>query len=383
VGSPLEAVLIPIGVLCVIAAFVGGGLQGAGYTLPLISAWPREVGLGVLGSLLLLIGLQSRWPPPALAWWRRRRAPPPVPVGAALPPAPSDHFVGRLQELEEVHRLLTSSASHRLLVSGLGGIGKTQLAVQYLHAHLGDYPEGRFWLRGQDPALLAGDLVAMASVLELPELDPLERDQEKVIWAVMAWLQANQGWLLVVDNLSPEADEALQRWLPSGLRGHLLATSRQPLWGQDLPPLQPLLPAEAKELLLSRSRSSDAELAERVAERLGRLPLALEQAAAYLEQTGEGLAGYLQLLEEDPREMLAQGRLAGELEPVARTWSSSFRQVQRRSRSASGRWDPTTRRRSAVGNSWPRWLRSWSRAGADRPLPTHGWGLRWSPPVVD
>jgi hypothetical protein len=128
--------------------------------------------------------------------------------------------------------------------------------------------------------------------------------------------------------------ELVARRLPAELPGHLLITSQHPLTGsrRDLEPL----PLEvATDLLLRRMRQPDAALAHSVASRLDRLPLALEQAGAYLEQTGEQLATYAELLQTNLARLLAEGRVANHPGSVVATWALSFQRVGERSAAAA------------------------------------------------
>src|SRR5262249_41033241 len=112
-----------------------------------------------------------------------RRAPPPEPT-AGMPPDPIPHFVGREYELRELRQQLM--LRKRVVVHGLSGVGKTQLAIGYLDRHEADYPDGRFWLRAEQSSTLLSDLASLAWRLQLPERELPE--QERQIEAVLSWL---------------------------------------------------------------------------------------------------------------------------------------------------------------------------------------------------
>jgi tetratricopeptide (TPR) repeat protein/DNA-binding XRE family transcriptional regulator len=243
---------------------------------------------------------------------------PPEP-GAGIPPDPVANFVGREAELADIERRLR--AVRRLAVHGLGGVGKTQLAARYAAEHRDLYPDGVFWLRAEQESSLVGDLASLAWRLGLPERERPE--QERQVEAVLRWLREHRRWLVVLDNLEPEAAEPLRRWLPPGLPGHLLLTSRTPMWSARLD-LEPLSPAAAGRFLLERTGQADAAAAGAIAEMLGCLPLALEQAAAYLEASGRDLDGYAGLLRTRLVELMAAGRPDGYPLPLATTWRLSF-----------------------------------------------------------
>lgn len=100
-------------------------------------------------------------------------------------------------------------------------------AARYVHEHRDSYPDGVFWVRAEEESGLVGDLAGLVWRLGLPEQVAPER--ERRIAAVLRWLCEHPRWLLVLDNLEPAAAEARGRWLPSGLPGHVLVTSRTPL----------------------------------------------------------------------------------------------------------------------------------------------------------
>src|SRR5215467_7582566 len=137
-----------------------------------------------------------------------------------IPPDPIPHFVGRESELSEIHLRLRECRS--LAIDGLGGIGKTQLVIRYLHGHLAEYRDGVFWLRADRETSLVEDLAGLAWRLALDER--AEPEQERQVEAVVRWLSDHSGWLLVLDNLEPSAPA--QQWLPPGLPGRVLVTSR-------------------------------------------------------------------------------------------------------------------------------------------------------------
>ncbi|HEY7200918.1 MAG TPA: FxSxx-COOH system tetratricopeptide repeat protein, partial [Candidatus Dormibacteraeota bacterium] len=255
-------------------------------------------------------------PPPRAA----ERLPEP---GAGIAPDPVLHFAGREDELAWLARELP--ASRRVAVHGLGGVGKTQLAARYADGRRADYPDGVFWLRADEEDSFVGDLAGLAWRLGLDERD--ESAREVQIEAVLRWLRAHGGWLVVLDNVEPEAAAAVRRWLPPGLPGHLLVTSRTPMWSARLG-LEPLPVGVATRFLLQRTGLDDAPAAGAIAEALGCLPLALEQAAAYVTASGRDLAGYAELLRRRQVELLREGTPEDYPQPVAGTWRLSLERVE-------------------------------------------------------
>ncbi|HEX4818557.1 MAG TPA: FxSxx-COOH system tetratricopeptide repeat protein [Nonomuraea sp.] len=213
-----------------------------------------------------------------------------------------------------------------VVVHGLGGVGKTSLALEYAHRYLHRYD--LVWqLPAEEPAVLSAAFAGLAALLGVREngggADPVNQ--------VHAALAAHEApWLLIFDN-APEADE-LRPFLPPAGPGHVLVTSRSGNWprehGLELPVLAPD-PAAA--LLLARSGQDDRVAAAAVAAELGALPLALEQAGAFMAETGLPLADYLDLLLHHRGELLAQGQAWGYRERVTTTWQLAFRNVDRSS----------------------------------------------------
>jgi TIR domain len=124
-------------------------------------------------------------------------------------------FTGRAAELKELHKKLRrrrkEAAIQVVVVHGLGGVGKTQLAVEYAWKHLGDY-DAVLWVKAESPEALDGGLAALASLLRLPGAG--EREQAIQIEAVLKWLYEHECWLLNVGDA--ETDEAIRaligRW---------------------------------------------------------------------------------------------------------------------------------------------------------------------------
>ena len=174
------------------------------------------------------------------------------------------------------------------------------------------------------------DYAALATELGLPEADA--PNQAAAIEAVRDWLQGNDGWLLVFDN-APKQD-SVRPYFPTGVpRGHVIITSRDPIWVAVATPLKVGVfeRVQSVEFLLKRAGRGDAErsAAEALAEELGDLPLALEHAGAYAEQTGCSFEHYLELFRQQPRDMLRGAKAPVDYhQTVATTWNVSFAAVE-------------------------------------------------------
>jgi tetratricopeptide (TPR) repeat protein len=227
-----------------------------------------------------------------------------LPASWNVPPR-NPSFTGREDLLRALRQSLVSSHHAALTHTSatLGGLGKTQCVVEYAHRHVSDY-RLVWWVRCEQPAQFAADYAALATALDLPGRD--EADQPSTIAAVRRWLERNEGWLLVFDNV-PQA-EALRGYLPARRVGHVLITSRNPNWRAPIRiTVPPLSRADSVALFRKRTGRADGK-AEALAEALGDIPLALEQAAAYIVATDCGFDGYLDLFHSRRQELWMAGR---------------------------------------------------------------------------
>ncbi|HEY1353656.1 MAG TPA: FxSxx-COOH system tetratricopeptide repeat protein [Ktedonobacteraceae bacterium] len=222
-------------------------------------------------------------------------------------------------------------------LSGLGGMGKTQTAVEYAYRFRAHY-QALLWVRANSPAVLVSEFLRLATVLQLPAR--MQRDQRLVIEAVVRWLREHDGWLLIFDDVENPAH--LDPFLPGTARGHILLTSRASAFGglaQSIP-LAKMADEVGALFLLRRTEhlALGARLAEAPAQQradalritydLAGLPLALEQAGAYIQSMGCTLAAYHTLLGERLAEVLAERSPQAQYPAtVATTWALSFEKV--------------------------------------------------------
>ncbi|MCK9877060.1 FxSxx-COOH system tetratricopeptide repeat protein, partial [Frankia sp. Ag45/Mut15] len=232
-------------------------------------------------------------------------------------------FVGREEQLAEIATELAARGSAAVCaVQGSGGVGKTALAVEYAHRHKGRY-DVVWWVPAQDPELIAGHISALGAELGLPP--------EQASWPAVAAALARQRrrWLLVLDNV--DDPQLTSHYHPSDPRGRLLATSRLTALDGTGAPVEvgDFSPAEAVELLAKRVAGIDATVAERIADLLGHLPLAIEQAVGYLRQSKMPPAEYATLLEGRLGDMLGRGTVAGRPGvTVANLWDLSMARLR-------------------------------------------------------
>jgi tetratricopeptide (TPR) repeat protein len=283
------------------------------------------------------------------------RYPKGLPSVWTVPLSPNRHFGGREFELAALQTafvdLEQSATTPPWVLTGLGGVGKTQLAVEYAYSTLGRY-RAVLWVAAESRGLELGGTFApgvafsaeaalVARVSELldrlvpsDQVAQLPREQTERIAKVRRWLADNQDWLLVLDNLdTPEVRRVALRLLPELRRGHVLFTSRiSSGWPVKCHPYPlPLLSNEAAQTLLMERVESPGEPDERqaaaaIAEALGNLPLALEQAAATVARRRWSLNRYLERLRTESPRLMAEPAPGGtELEgpraAVATTWA--------------------------------------------------------------
>jgi tetratricopeptide (TPR) repeat protein len=236
-------------------------------------------------------------------------------------------FTGRDALLDRLAETFQSgrSAAMTQAIAGLGGVGKTQLAVEYLYRHASEY-EVAWWVRAETPATLGAHYAGLAGPLGLPEADLA--DQSAVVAAVRHWCEGHGGWVLVFDNATEP--QAVRDYLPRSATGHVLLTSRRRDWTGTAGALEveTFERREAVQFLRNRIPEIDETIAETLAEKLGDLPLALTQAAAYIEDSGLSPASYLELFRKRRQELLRRGLPADYPEAVATTWEISFRQLE-------------------------------------------------------
>jgi tetratricopeptide (TPR) repeat protein len=236
-------------------------------------------------------------------------------------------FTGRQELLEELAAGLGEGTAIAIAqaIAGLGGVGKTSLAVEYAYRHQAAF-DVVWWVRAEEPASLLGDFTALAGAIDLPEAGL--PDPAVVVAAVHRWLASHDRWLLVFDNVTRPED--VTSLLPPAGGGQVLITSRWTAWGEWATPLQlNVMPRkEAVAYLRKRTGTSDEQAAAALAEALGDLPLALAEAAAYLERTQLGLDAYLRLVRERAVELFGFRQPTGAQRRVATVWSLSLEHVR-------------------------------------------------------
>src|SRR3954454_21874223 len=246
-----------------------------------------------------------------------------LPAVWKVPPR-NPRFTGRDGMLTELRRRLGGGEGTLVVQAlyGLGGVGKTQLALEYAHRFAADY-QLVWWIDAEQPVLIPEQLAALAARLDLPPGPTVAATVDRLL----AELRGRNRWLLLFDNAERPGDVADFR--PGGA-GHVLITSRYPGWGALGGRLQVdvLTRPETIALLRARIPALDEELAGKLAAELGDLPLAAAQAAGYLEQTDLPPADYLRRFREHRETLLARGEVVGYAGRVDTAWALSLERLK-------------------------------------------------------
>ncbi|MES2459112.1 MAG: tetratricopeptide repeat protein [Armatimonadota bacterium] len=251
-------------------------------------------------------------------------------------------FLGRRAILDQLHDTLARGAAALIpdaqALTGLGGIGKTQTAIAYVYEHRTDY-DGIFWLAGETVDALSEGLAGFAQELNL--IDSASASRQEALSAIHAWFQSHTGWLLVIDN----ADDldTLAPHFPRHHTGSLLLTTRRRntmLWAAPVEVLKfdrhdgaLLILRRAGLLGLSQTLSTVPDpvrdAAEQLSDALDGLPLALDQAGAYIAETGITLPQYLERFRAFGLDLL-DAVPDPQHKPVRITFALAVQQVTRR-----------------------------------------------------
>ena len=223
---------------------------------------------------------------------RQPRFPGALPAGWNVPLQRNPNFTGREAILTGLHEQF--GASTKQIIHGMGGVGKSQIANEYCYRNAGDY-DVVWWLRAENASSLATDYASLAGqkALNLPERG--EQELEVIINAVRDELNHRNKWLLIFDNACDF--ESIEKYLPQASSGHVLITTQNPDGRQIGVPhkIETWTRPESIAFLKHRTGQEHDKDAGELADALGDLPLALEQAGAYIENSGISIAKYLEL----------------------------------------------------------------------------------------
>jgi tetratricopeptide (TPR) repeat protein len=240
------------------------------------------------------------------------------------------HFTGRKRQLALLRHMFNSGEA-TVALSGLGGIGKTEISLEYAHRFKKAY--NLIWrISGEDPSTILMDYTNLANRLNL-NIESA-KDENAIATKTIEWLENHIGWMLLVDDVpNPDllfSDEV--RLLPKGGTGHILITSRYHDWNEwcNQITVTKFSARESIQFLLNRTDTKNRRAAAELAEKLGHLPLALAQAAAYISRHRISLKSYIEMFVKQ-RERLWQEETAPRNYPhtVATTWSIAMAKITR------------------------------------------------------
>ena len=263
------------------------------------------------------------------------------PAGQAIPATPliwnvpnrNAGFTGRDAVLERLHEELIGDGTAVLLARalyGLGGVGKTQVALEYAY-RFKEYYDLIWWTPAEQSQGISLALAELAARLGLKTSD---NAAEAAATALEQLRRDNAGrWLLIFDNAADPAD--LEPFLPTGA-GHVLITSRNHAWTHHAEPLEldTFTRQESVAHLMRYVPGLPLDSAAKISGAVGDLPLAIEQAAAWLAETGMPAALYIEQLETQTAKVLGLNKPFGYATPVAATWNLSLDRLQERSPAA-------------------------------------------------
>jgi DNA-binding SARP family transcriptional activator/tetratricopeptide (TPR) repeat protein len=228
----------------------------------------------------------------------RRVTPEPLALWHGVPAA-NPFFTGRADILRRIHDHLHGAAAVRTVgvvpLLGMGGVGKTQLALEYAHRYAGHY-RLVCWVNADSAVLATATLIAMAGELGLS----IDGPPDAVVAQLWTALATRDDWLLIYDNVE---GPAIAAWLQPPESGRLLITGRSPAIGRlstATIEVAPFHRAESVHLLVQRCARLTAAEAGQVAAAVGDLPLAVEQAGCFLDDSGLAVADYVGLLATQP-----------------------------------------------------------------------------------
>ena len=252
---------------------------------------------------------------------------------------PNPYFVGREDTLNQIHEKLFQNPTtaltqgHVEAITALGGVGKTTLARQYAEKFWRCYRQ-MFWVDCRKG--LEAEFAAIHDVLRPEPVYQALKNADKAGWVRYELNRTAQDSLrlLILDNAEDEA--SVLAWIPKTGNCHTVITSRFTAWSPGIGnlPVWVLPPEPARELLLrraGRAMDEETEVCDELARKLGYLPLALEQAGAYVGEQGPGyrFASYLKLYEENERKLLGRKVPGGTEYPasVYLTWRATMEKL--------------------------------------------------------
>ncbi|MFD9041509.1 FxSxx-COOH system tetratricopeptide repeat protein [Streptomyces bottropensis] len=242
-------------------------------------------------------------------------------------PLRTSSFTGRTELLEGIRAKLWREDTRALVLKGMGGVGKTLLAQEFAYRYRSDYDV--IWHIQAEQRILAVERYAgMAESLGLPErTNPT--DTAKTVYEALNHGEPYGSWLLILDNVT-EADH-LPEFMLDGRGGHILITSqRSEGWGRFVDTVDVPVFERDESIAHLHSRLPDCGWpeADQIAEALGDLPIAIERAAAYIEQTRVDVRGYIKQLQPQATGAPADNTVGEVVKSSTNTWEFALGQLK-------------------------------------------------------
>jgi tetratricopeptide (TPR) repeat protein len=236
-------------------------------------------------------------------------------------PPRNTRFVGREHLLRTIHEILRTGSTI-VSLTGIGGVGKSQLAIEYWH-RFRDYYDLAWWVPAEQPSRMRDSLANLGTMLNLPRSAAMQHPPAQVLDALRA---SGMRWLLVLDNAG--APDSLPVLTELG-SGRVLVTSRHPDWAHQGSQLEIGVFERNESLRLLRDHAADItpEEADLLAARLGDLPLAIEQVAVWHQTTRVPVASYLDDLDQQLRKIMSDRRPANYPATVSGFLNVAFTQL--------------------------------------------------------
>ncbi|MBU2667890.1 tetratricopeptide repeat protein [Actinoplanes bogorensis] len=245
-------------------------------------------------------------------------------------PQRNQEFTGREELLSRLHHELEAVGETAVLpkpIHGMGGVGKSQIAIEYVHKHSGEY-DLVWWVPSEHIGQIQTSLTSLAQRLNLDVSPEANSAVRAVKEALSTGKTGYHDWLLVFDNAEDPAQ--VREFFPTGGAGKIIITSRNPEWGRGALPIEvdTFERDESVRFLTNRNPNLSQFDADRLAEALGDLPLAIEQAAAWHQTTAMPVPEYLELLENKRLELFDQEPPPDYRLTVRAAWKLSLEQLR-------------------------------------------------------
>lgn len=266
-------------------------------------------------------------------WWQAASVPiPSQPAGFSTLRRETERFFGRTDKLEELERFFQFDGKLKIAAAyGLPGVGKTQFALRYANDHHTEY-QFTFFIVAATPDSLNEGFSELASRLRLPIVKTEKPSQQDINRAVVDWLENNDGWLAIYDNADDAAilELMFREYLPKRGAGHVLLTTRETT-ARLVPraiPLDIFSEDDGAKFLLDKTGQKDESSARKLTQAVGGLPLALDQAVAYIIGTDCSIKSYLENYRKEGKRLReTHNRIASDHDSVATTFSLAFKPI--------------------------------------------------------